>query len=52
MKKKVLNFKLNGDPMELLVSPEDTLLDVLRDQLGLPELKRVAAKENVAPVPL
>ncbi|ABO50033.1 (2Fe-2S)-binding domain protein [Desulforamulus reducens MI-1] len=44
MKKKVLNFKLNGDPMELLVSPEDTLLDVLRDQLGLTGTKKGCGK--------
>lgn len=35
MSKHHVTFNLNGDPVEALCSTEDTLLDVLRDQLGL-----------------
>ncbi len=34
MKKQVLNFTVNGDPVDVMVAPNTTLLDVLRDQLG------------------
>lgn len=33
--KHILNLTVNSDAYELLVSPNDTLLDVLRNQLGL-----------------
>ncbi len=35
MKKQLLSFTVNGDPVDLAVDPNDTLLEVLRDQLGL-----------------
>jgi carbon-monoxide dehydrogenase small subunit len=35
MSKHHVEFTVNGDPVEALCSTEDTLLDVLRDQLGL-----------------
>ncbi len=35
MKKQLLSFTVNGDPVDLAVAPNDTLLEVLRDQLGL-----------------
>lgn len=44
MSKKVLSFKLNGEPMEILVSPDDKLVDVLRDQLGLTGTKKGCGK--------
>jgi aerobic carbon-monoxide dehydrogenase small subunit len=35
MPKRLLRLTINGDAMELLVSPQQTLLDVIRDQVGL-----------------
>lgn len=35
MNKKIMSLKVNGDDYELLVSPRQTLLDVIRDQVGL-----------------
>lgn len=35
MAKHHIQFKVNGDPVEVLVEPTDTLLDTLRNQLGL-----------------
>jgi carbon-monoxide dehydrogenase small subunit len=35
MAKIALSFTVNGDPVEVLVSPQQTLLDVLRDELEL-----------------
>ncbi|MEM7074625.1 MAG: (2Fe-2S)-binding protein [Pseudomonadota bacterium] len=35
MNKIHVTTKINGDPVEYLCDPEDTLLDVLRDQLGM-----------------
>jgi carbon-monoxide dehydrogenase small subunit len=35
MAKIPLSFTVNGDPVEVLVSPQQTLLDVLRDELEL-----------------
>ncbi len=35
MKKQLLSFTVNGDPVDVAAAPNDTLLDVLRDQLGL-----------------
>lgn len=32
---EILSFYLNGNPVEVLVKPEQTLLEVLRDDLGL-----------------
>jgi carbon-monoxide dehydrogenase small subunit len=38
--KQILTLKVNGDMHELAVTPRQTLLDVLRDQLGLTGTKR------------
>ncbi|MFB0506644.1 MAG: (2Fe-2S)-binding protein [Thermodesulfobacteriota bacterium] len=38
--KHVIELKINGDTHEVLVSPNKTLLEVLRDQLGLMGTKR------------
>ncbi len=35
MSKHHVHLKVNGDPIEVLVAPDETLLDVLRNQLGL-----------------
>ena len=35
MAKHHVHMKVNGDPIEVLVAPTDTLLDTLRNQLGL-----------------
>jgi carbon-monoxide dehydrogenase small subunit len=35
-----LSFHLNGLPVDALVKPTDTLLDVLREKLGVPSPKR------------
>jgi carbon-monoxide dehydrogenase small subunit len=34
-KRKIIVLTVNGDEFELLVSPQQTLLDVIRDQVGL-----------------
>ena len=33
--RRILKLTVNGDDFELLVSPRQTLLDVIRDQVGL-----------------
>jgi len=38
--KMALNLKINGDAHDVLVSPNNTLLEVLRDKLGLTGTKR------------
>jgi carbon-monoxide dehydrogenase small subunit len=38
--KKVINFILNGDPIELAVDDNFALLDLLRDQIGLTGTKK------------
>src|SRR5512136_1995202 len=35
MKKQLLNFTVNGDLVDVAVAPNATLLEVLRDELGL-----------------
>jgi len=35
MKKELLSLTVNGDPVDVAVAPNATLLEVLRDQLGL-----------------
>lgn len=42
--KKILKMILNGKPVERLVSPNDTLLDVLRHDLGLTGTKKGCGK--------
>lgn len=38
--KNILSFTLNGAPVDVLVSPTETLLDVLREKLGFTGAKR------------
>jgi aerobic carbon-monoxide dehydrogenase small subunit len=38
--KNILSFTLNGAPVDVLVAPTETLLDVLREKLGLTGAKR------------
>lgn len=38
--KRALELKINGDTHDVLVSPNNTLLEVLRDKLGLTGTKR------------
>ena len=38
--KKVIELRINGDDYEVIVSPNNTLLEVLRDKLGLMGTKR------------
>jgi len=40
MKKQVLTFMLNGEEVAVLVTPTETLLDVLRERLGITGPKR------------
>ena len=40
MKKQAVELSINGDSYELLISPNQTLLEVLRDNLGLTGTKR------------
>jgi carbon-monoxide dehydrogenase small subunit len=35
MNKRVMTITVNGDGYEILVSPRQTLLDIIRDQIGL-----------------
>ena len=38
--KQIISFILNGDPVEAPAKPTDTLLDVLREEIGLTGTKR------------
>ncbi|HSJ52263.1 MAG TPA: (2Fe-2S)-binding protein, partial [Anaerolineae bacterium] len=38
--KQILSFTLNGSPVDVVVSPTETLLDVLREKLGVTSPKR------------
>jgi len=38
--KQILSFTLNGTPVDLVVTPTETLLDVLREKLGVTSPKR------------
>ena len=40
MSKQILSFVLNGLPVDAVVTPTETLLDVLRDKLGVTSPKR------------
>lgn len=44
MDKMILNFRLNGEDVELLVSPDEILLDVVRDRLNLTGTKKGCGK--------
>ena len=41
--KRVMTLTVNGDAFEILVSPRQTLLDVIRDQIGLTGTKEGCA---------
>lgn len=38
--KQILSFTLNGSPVDVIVTPTETLLDVLREKLGMTGPKR------------
>ena len=38
--KQILSFTLNGSPVDVVVTPTETLLDVLREKLGVTSPKR------------
>lgn len=38
--KQILSFTLNGSPVDVIVTPTETLLDVLREKLGVTSPKR------------
>ena len=40
MKKSIVSFILNGEPVDVLVDDNTTLLDLLRDQIGLTGTKK------------
>ena len=40
MKKSIVSFTLNGEPVDVLVNDNTTLLDLLRDQIGLTGTKK------------
>lgn len=40
MKKSIVSFTLNGEPISVLVNDNTTLLDLLRDQIGLTGTKK------------
>lgn len=44
MSSKILKFTLNGDPIEIVVTPDDMLVDVLRDKLDLTGTKKGCGK--------
>lgn len=44
MNLKILKFTLNGEPIEITVSPDDMLVDVLRDKLELTGTKKGCGK--------
>ncbi|MFX4261010.1 (2Fe-2S)-binding protein [Pelotomaculum propionicicum] len=44
MSSKILRFTLNGEVVEIAVSPEDMLVDVLRDKLELTGTKKGCGK--------
>ena len=44
--KIVVSFEVNGRPVELLVAPIRTLLEVLREDLGLPGVKHGCVDSN------
>lgn len=44
MSSKILRFTLNGDLIEIIISPEDMLVDILRDKLELTGTKKGCGK--------
>lgn len=44
MSLKILKFTLNGDPIEIAISPDEMLIDVLRDKLELTGTKKGCGK--------
>lgn len=48
---KIVHMKVNGKEVELAVDERESLLDTLRQRLGLTSVKRAARSGNAAPVP-
>ena len=46
VKKTVLTFEVNGEPRQALIDPRDTLLEALRDRLGLTGTKEGCGNGN------
>ncbi len=44
MSSKILKFTLNGEPIEISISPDEMLIDVLRDRLELTGTKKGCGK--------
>ena len=44
MEKKILRFKLNGEQVEILVEPDEILLDILRDRFSFTGTKKGCGK--------
>lgn len=47
MEKITVHFELNGKPRQVIVDPQSSLLDVLRDQFGLTGAKRGCDREGL-----
>ena len=48
---KIVHMKVNGKEVELAVDERESLLDTLRQRLGLTSVKRAARSGNAVPVP-
>ena len=48
---KIVHMKVNGKDVELAVDERESLLDTLRQRMGLTSVKRAAKSGNAAPVP-
>lgn len=44
MKKEILRYKLNGEQVEILVEPDEILLDILRDRFSFTGTKKGCGK--------
>ena len=49
MEKIKLTLNINNKPCEVIVMPNDTLLEVLRDQLDLTDQKKAAMRVPAVP---
>ena len=49
MNKVLLTFNVNGEEREVAFSPHKTLLEVLREELGLHALPRLVSVEELVP---
>ena len=48
---KIVHMKVNGKDVELAVDERESLLDTLRQRLGLTSVKKGWGSGNAAPVP-